>query len=371
MVGRFLLDCDRFVGASVRVLNLDEFANRRPWSHETTGGFGDGPVTESITFHQPETPRAEIEGATISLWRGLTTHRHDLALASMTSHEQAHFTFTKPLELDAVLHDYVRPLQNLVELAAAAPSPVLELNLRCEGDGDFASPVSLWSSIELSPPEPEHSFQMLFHADDLGFEQTVRRWWEMHRQFSVVIDLLGSLRARQGYVSNQFLNGAAAVEAYHRRRVGQAKKSDAHRARLAQIVQAAPAEHRAWLKEVLAFSHEPTYVNRVAEAARWCGPRFEDVVGDVEKWAKWVKDGRNGVAHRAPGMVDVDREWRVTVRVTATLEWLLILLLLQDLGLDDTMIAKGVKANRRLAGVRELLAAVKPEWFEASSRRAL
>lgn len=75
---------------------------------------------------------------------------------------------------------------------------------------------------------------------------------------------------------------------------------------------AALDDERSWLKEQLAFSHEPTFAERVHEVVARAGPLFPPAVGNVDAWRRWVKAGRNSVAHRDPEMVDLDKEWRTT-----------------------------------------------------------
>lgn len=99
-----------------------------------------------------------------------------------------------------------------------------------------------------------------------------------------------------------------------------------------------------------------------ATAAR-AGPLFPPAVGDVDAWRRWVKAGRNSVAHRDPEMVDLDKEWRTTVRVTATIGWLMTLVLLRDAGIPDAVIETGIRRERGLEAATQHLREVKPDWF--------
>jgi hypothetical protein len=93
------------------------------------------------------------------------------------------------------------------------------------------------------------------------------------------------------------------------------------------------------------------------------GPLFPPVVGNVVAWIKWVKNARNSVAHRDREMVDIEKEWRTTIRVTATIEWLLRLVLLRDLQIPDSVIHKGVRDQLGQEAARELLHRERPDWF--------
>ena len=109
--------------------------------------------------------------------------------------------------------------------------------------------------------------------------------------------------------------------------------------------------------------HEPSFAERVDEVVAKAGPLFAEAVGDARKWRSWVRNARDSVAHRGPKMIDVDKEWRTTIRVTRTIEWLMILVLLRDLGIDDEVVASGVREEGGLKAASEMLKLVKPEWF--------
>lgn len=164
-------------------------------------------------------------------------------------------------------------------------------------------------------------------------------------------------------MSSQFLIGASAIEGYHRHRHGRAKPSAEHKERIKQIIDAAPERDRAWLKQQLAFSHEPTFAERVGNVVARAGPLFPPAVGDVDAWRRWVKAGRNSVAHRDPEMVDLDTDWRTTVRVTATIEWLMTLVLLRDAGIPDAVIETGIRREGGLEAATQHLRELKPDWF--------
>src|SRR5207302_967763 len=84
--------------------------------------------------------------------------------------------------------------------------------------------VTVLSAIarDASPPKP--AFRMLFELRDVVFEKVLPAWWQLHSEVGIVCDLLAALRER-GTVGSQFLSAASAIEAYHRRRDGKARKS--------------------------------------------------------------------------------------------------------------------------------------------------
>jgi hypothetical protein len=345
----------RYRGAQVRLLNLNEWANRRPWR------FSEDDIY-SVTVEPHEGLSASVSGANVSLWRGRSQNgAGSLSEIRLTSDERVHFEFTQAIQLDEIEHDYIRPLRGLLELAATAPGETLEFLVTPEGDEEgWHTGAVLSAEARRPPPEPIYPFFFLFTLADLPFEEVIPKWWDLHKRLGVVADLLATT---EGYVGQQFLNAASAIEGYHRHLTPRVRKTPEHRARLRVIRDAVPERDRSWVMEHLAFSHEPTFSERVDYVINRAGETFSSAIPELGAWKKWVKDGRNAVAHRDPGMVDVDAEWRVTVRVTDTIRWALTLALLKDLGFGDAFIEQAVRRNRAFPGSIALLREAKPEWF--------
>ncbi|MEO8697805.1 MAG: HEPN domain-containing protein [Acidimicrobiales bacterium] len=361
IVGVHATPATRFTQAGVRLVHLNEWAKRRPWSFGSATG---GTYTQTVTFTEPAEETATLTGATARLWRSWGQEGGDLSAVTMTSDEWVYFDFEAPIDLDTVEHDWVRPLQNFIELAAAARSPVVELTVTPEGADEGTRSASVVSAASRSAPRrTKQPFQFIFTLDDVVFGDIVPEWWKLHGDVGVVADLVASLRRKGGYVSSQFLTGASAIEGYHRHRFGPTKRSQEQKDRIKRIVASASDEDQHWLKQQLAFSHEPSFSNRLDDVVALAGPLFPTAVGDLNAWRKWVKDGRNSVAHRDPSMVDLDNEWHTTVRVTATIEWLMTLVLLREVGVPDTVIETGVRRNRGLQAATHHLREARPDWF--------
>ncbi len=326
----------KFDSAAVRLLHLNEWANRGPWTFPSTTAPSSQHV---VVFTDPGELTADLPAAKARLWRGWDQSAGEGNLSSLTlaSDECVQFDFHTPLDLAAIDHDYVRPLRNLVELAAAARSPTLELAVTPDGaDTTLAPTGTVLSAAPLRDvPQPKPWLWFLFTLGDVDFSTMVSRWWRLHSEIGVVPDLVAEL-SDPGYVGNQFLNAASAIEGYHRHRQKKQKASPEHKARVKRIVDAAPVKDHTWLMTQLAFSHQPDFAERVEEVAALAGPPFAKAVGDPERWRTWIKQGRNSVAHRDPSMVDLERDWRTTVRVTATIRWLMMLVFLRDLGIPDS-----------------------------------
>jgi len=253
-----------------------------------------------------------------------------LSATWIRSDEFVQFDFASPTDLATIEHDYVRPLKYLVELASGAQSGVVELNLRPQGANRFASNSDVLSAVEpRASATPKGWWRFLFRLDSVPFDEVMPAWWQLQAQIGPVSDLVSSLWDQSLNISNRFLAGATAIEGYHRHR----------------------------------FGANMTFAQRVDGVVALAGPRFPPAIGDTVQWREWVKDGRNSVAHRDPGMVDLEKEWRTAVGVAASMQWLMILVLLSDLNIPDATVEEGLRQNRVLEQIAGYLRTVKPDWF--------
>lgn len=343
-----------FTGAFVRVSHLDDWSNRRAFKMTRSEG------SEDLRFVEPERLRAQLPAATVVLEKRLSSSV-GLTGASLTAHEGVFFSLNEPKDLEWIEHECVRPLRSLMSLAADEVGQVLQFDLVPEGE-TFAT-VNVLSAVNPHNEEkPVHHFEFLFNLSDINFAELVPKWWALYDEIGIVLDLLESLRG-PGFISNHFLNAASAIESYHTHRNGRGKMTAEHRALVKRVVNAAQPADQAWLKNQLSSSHWTNFAVRIDEVTTRAGPMFLQAVGDPDAWNRWVRNGRNSVAHRAPEMIDIEEEWRTTVRVTSTMRWVLMLVLLRDLGLPDETIATGVRRNRGLGGASVNLRRIKPDWF--------
>jgi len=346
--------------AVVSVRHLDEWANRRTFNNDHAEG------SMLLAFEPPEMLNSSIGFGTIWLHKDARSRIDWLSGGSIEATERVQFELSKPRGISWIDHQCVRPLRSLMALAADSPSEVLRFELAPAGD-DFVSLEVLPASRD-EVARPVHPFEFIFNLADIDFEESMSAWWALYERIGIALDLLESLRG-PGFISNHFLNAASAVESYHTHTTKKDKKSSAHRQRVKRIVETAPSSDQDWLKKKLAFSHKTDFIDRVAAVMERAGPVFLHAVGSPDDWSDWVKKGRNSVAHRAPGMLNIEDEWETTIRVTDTLRWLLSIVVLRDLGLTESVIEEGVQRSGGLRYASDRLRVVQPDWFAGRADR--
>lgn len=158
------------------------------------------PTRRASHSRNPGHLTAELPGATAYLGRDWRQESGRLSSVTMTSDEWVHFDFETPIDLEAVEHDWVRPLRNLIELAAAERSPTIELRVLHERAEEYTSAASVLSAASHPPlAQAKHSSQFLFTLDDVDFSTSLPGWWKLYSEIGVVADLVAELRASGGY----------------------------------------------------------------------------------------------------------------------------------------------------------------------------
>jgi hypothetical protein len=262
-----------YKAAGVRLLHLNEWANRRKFTTETGEGFS----SDTVVYAQPPTLEAELPGAKASLW-SQWSQSHDLMLSyvSMTANEWVLFDFETPLSLAMIEHDYATPLANLLELVSNRPTAFFEFTVTPEGAGEGDQPWSVLSNEARGPvPSPRNPFELIFTLRDVDFDTVLPRWWRMQPDLGVVPGLLSSLRGRSS-VANHFLNAASAIESYHRHLIRDVPPSAEHKALLKRIRDALARADWTWLKQFLIHSHEPSFAQRIDAVVARSGTLFPE-----------------------------------------------------------------------------------------------
>jgi hypothetical protein len=155
-----------------------------------------------------------------------------------------------------------------------------------------------WTAIDKIPDKPLNRNNMLFTYLDLGGLPGVARWLEAAAHHRTTLGrVMGTVYAQGMFISDQLLNRAAALEAFDRLNTGM---------------------------------NNSKFKTRLKRCVSLAGPLFEDLVGDVERWAETVRWDRDDVAHHyGRRMKQATLEQRF---VGDSLYWLYVLCILRKAG---------------------------------------
>lgn len=359
----------RFRHAIIDLLDLAAWAGPSGLSDDLAPGL-DG---ATVRLELPPRLAANVPGARVALARGWSVtgdglHRRgiEVTVGFVVDAEVAR-------GVDAWLADYIGPLRHLLTFTTDRANEVTELRLK----GDSADPrdvvdVEVWFPRERPLAQPaDHGFDFLVVADDLAadFESLLRQWFKLCRETGTAIDaLLGQLYRPKTFMDNHFLNACAAAEGYHRAKYGNTvlPKAD-HKAMVARIVAAVPAEDQPWLKERLAYSNEPTFRMRLEELHARAFDVVAGVVGTASSFAEPVVAARNKLTHRGKGSPTGAVTGQEMYRLMLATRFVLTSCLLLDLGLGEMHV---VNATRRWRVYRMLDELDRRSRQEASASRS-
>jgi hypothetical protein len=152
----------------------------------------------------------------------------------------------------------------------------------------------------------------------------------------------------------RFLNVAQALEAFHRRmRCSNELPPEAHEARIRQVLESAPEEHRDWLAQKLEYSNEVTFRKRLKTVF----DEYKDILSrfaiDRRDFINQAYSVRNHLTHYDPRAGSEMPAVNRMHGLTDGLSLLLDLCLLSEIGLPRDRLARCVARSHpfRLAGM--------------------
>jgi hypothetical protein len=133
---------------------------------------------------------------------------------------------------------------------------------------------------------------------DVPFEDLIPRWHKMRKRFASSQAMVLSLQhTRGGYIEPRVITSVGAAEALHRamKPSPPMPKAEFRRVR-AILLDAVPADHEPWLRELLA-RNEPSLRRRLNELANRLGPLLPQLLPNPAAWVSAAVSARNKLAH--------------------------------------------------------------------------
>lgn len=175
----------------------------------------------------------------------------------------------------AALHDLreiVHDIQDIVAIGADSDAPIEGLTFRhpdaTHGDSHRFRELSIFtaSAFDGGEARPIRHHEMLFTLADLGGAEGLARWLDTVATLRRAVRRTVASRHRTTdmFVGDRLLNRAAALESLDRKRSG---------------------------------ASQSRFVTRMKRCAAFAGPPFEELVGDVDRWATVFTAERDEAAH--------------------------------------------------------------------------
>jgi hypothetical protein len=268
--------------------------------------------------------------------------------------------------LNDIMED-VSCLQDLVTLAVDAPAVLTEIDLWRsdivhEHRPDVPTAIGLYAAFiaeNVRQKDPQPSHLMFFPFEQVGALDAVGRWLAVSRTYRAVLGSLLTVQyASHLYAENRYYNVITASETFHRIRFpNEVMPRPEYRAlgrKLVRVISTTLGRgFGAWLNAQLQYANEPRLRARLEELAKYSGPVFSWLVGDVAEWARTVTNARNRLTHH-----DQNRQLGVDYTrlyyLSDSLYVLVMLCLLRECGLTDQVL-EGLKRAPRIVFLKERL----------------
>lgn len=223
-----------------------------------------------------------------------------------------------------------------------------------------------WNTIHFyrdTPPRPVNKFSVWipFARIRERFGDLFQKWVVRSESFGAGYYLyVSALRNPHQYAEHRFVNLIWAIEALHRKWLGESETSPRvinERKRVQDILNLVPeeSENRKWLREKLAHAHELSLRNRILE----CFAKLPFVFGEgeLEKFAKNCAVRRNDISHRGgpPENVGYESFHSQISKLGDALDHLFHALLLHQIGIEPKTLRERMTEGLISRRVREAL----------------
>lgn len=341
-----------------------EFEHLQEWAgpaHPVVERLEGDRYTASHAPHQDL--EAEVDGTAIKL---TTAHSLRLERTSTTLGSRRRFEVgpIEPIDLHAAEDRFVRPLRNLMTLAAARSTAMEDLTVElpatsladsAEGPGQ-ATILSNWIVRAQADDRPlmtsEFGFRLATIAPDL--QGALVAWSKASSSYRSAFNLFFSAYdAPPRYVETRFLVHAMALEVYHRARIGGFRVSEEdHATRMERVLKKVCAEDEDWVRLAIEHSHNKSLADRVQELAADAPANVGEILGSAKDLAREVTRVRNGLTHGGRS----GRPTHADFVLTHKIRLLLHACFMRELGLARDAVGAALEGSRLLREVRHIAA---------------
>ena len=349
----------RFHKASLEYTHLADWVGRSGFhpDYDTEGGS----LTKyRLAYTFPDEVKAAIPDGEVCVTYAFESGGDLLREVSLRQSARIRVDLGHDLTLDEWWSDFVLPFRNLLTLATTRPNALTRISVYSEdktvstSKGDREVPVDLfYQQVWHEKVQAKRLFphDMLFTLHDVAedFGAVVKHWLRVAKELDSVCNLFFSVSHLPGlYSENQFLNTVQAAESYHRRRIRNRVLPRAlHRERVRSIFHQVPAEHEEWLKQVLAYSNEPTLRHRMSDLLDVTQEVVSPLITDQDGFVRKVVDTRNYFTHYDPHLRSKAATRSELHWLRETLSFMVEACLLRELGLAAERRRDLFQRNRR------------------------
>lgn len=356
-----------FVACNATIENLTAWTHRSGIERQFEFTRDGRPERHAINLTHPDPISVSMASLTATLhfnWQSSVDNTRGGTTASVTEQASVEFSSNEPRSLAHWL-DLLASMADLISISALRACGLITMQ------------VSLPATPEEWPEDHPHRNEMheiavvqrrlvkakpgqkaqaqrdlVLTLADLSFEELLPKWLEIRETFAAARQMILGLRyVTSGYLETRVVTAVAAAESMHRALNPDPPIPPEEFSTLrSQLLESVPPHRKAWLSDRL-MSNEPTLKQRLLDLVARLGAVGEVLVPNPEEWAKAAKNSRNTLAHVGSSDGNDTERLFAVVEVTAAV---VILNLLQELGVPEQRLLRGINDHSTLSRAKEL-----------------
>ncbi|MEZ4709401.1 MAG: hypothetical protein R3A44_19485 [Caldilineaceae bacterium] len=355
-----IFDDIRFVHCDVWYSRLEEWLWLQPFIQQRCTSSDSDKAFLTVTFDFPEVIKTDIVEKEISVEIRHGLHHESSAKTELLEYH-SHFRFMALDTAQGVFQWYrnhIYDVQDFLSLLMNEPSFFRKVVGRLMSNSEQKRDIEIFFVQPLleNYQDPHFSNILIQYRDITDkFPLMLSKWLSNHEDFKPLQDLFfGYFNHPDVHVNFGFLSLMQALESYHRTTMpGTYVTSDKYEEHRKVMVESLPADLpsdlRDALKARLKYGNEFSLRKRLGQIFDILNPRLRKLIcKDHREFISQIVGDRNYLTHydqeSKPEGFSAQRLYYSTQQLIT----LLVILLLKDLSLDDDMIYKAVKENRKL-----------------------
>lgn len=341
----------KFTELSVELSQLEEWLGERPFQERTEEK--EGSRQHILEFTMPPTKEITLDKFKISIGYGFSTGMNGWLRPRFEASVRVYIDLDEEMHVDGFF-SIVYHLRNFLSLATGNRVLVLTITGRNKNIDEFKG-VQIYYRREIDDDE---LFSFPFFPIEYGsiskhLELYLRNWFDLVENLAPTYDLFfGTMYNPHLYPSHAFLSLAQALESYLSRtsdnKIMPVEMFEEPLSRMLEIINDVPEEYRQQFKpKVRLGMNRKSFRTKLKELFEEYGGLFSSFVDDKDKFIGKVVDTRNYYTHYTPELEARTAKLTDLPFLSQNLRFILIAILLKEIGLDNKLIDLALRKYMR------------------------
>ncbi len=359
-----------FDRARAQYSHLTDWVRKPPFKETLEHGASGERARYVVEYVRPASLTARVRGATLTIDHVFLQDTDSLRDVSLQQLAVVDVVPDTPQRHDALLRQYVRPMQDLLTLSMDRCNALTNVELRLCNDDKRQHADPWWNeriqlyfqpifmedirdSKKFFAPAPEHIVFALWDIEK-RFEITINRWIDLSEELDSVFKTYFSLKYQESagfvYQEQKFIAVCQAIESYHRRAVQYTPMSKSEFRTLTRgIYRKLSKEESNWIKPTLMYANEYSMKSRLQQLLEKESVIMNPLISDRDRFMKSVVDTRNYLTHYTRTSKSIILSGAEMHSAFVLLEFLLVACFLDELDKPRGVLPGLLRRNDRYA----------------------